>query len=150
MGVEYFEDYAVGAEYLTHARTITETEIVTFVNLVGFFEPLFIDMEFVKNQSLFGGRIGPGTLTFALSEGLMAQSGLIRGGMALLGVDGMRLHAPLRCGDTIRVKITVLTKREASKPDRGIVTCSHEVMDQHGERLMEYTVTRMIRRRTDS
>ena len=45
MGVEYFEDYAVGAEYLTHARTITETEIVTFVNLVGFFEPFFIDME---------------------------------------------------------------------------------------------------------
>jgi acyl dehydratase len=47
MGVEYFEDYAVGAEYLTHARTIAETDIVTFVNSVGFFEPLFIDMEFV-------------------------------------------------------------------------------------------------------
>ena len=149
MGVEYFEDYEVGAEYLTHARTITETDIVTFVNLVGFFEPLFIDMEFVKNQSLFGGRIGPGTLTFALAEGLMAQSGLIRGGMALLGVDGMRLHAPLRCGDTMRVKITVLAKRETSKPDRGVVKFSHEVLNQQGERLMEYTVTRMIRCRTD-
>ena len=137
MGVEHFEDHAVGAEYLTHARTITETDIVMFVNLIGFFEPLFIDVEFVKNQSLFGGRIGPGTLTFALAEGLMAQSGLIRGGMALLGVDGMRLHAALRCGDTMHVKITVRAKRETSKPDRGVVTFSHEVMNHQGERLME-------------
>src|SRR5712691_4694795 len=87
MPVEYFEDFEIGAEYTTHARTITETDIVTFVNLFGFLEPLFIDMEFVKNQSLFGNRIAPGSFTFALSEGLTIQSGLVRGGMALLGVQ---------------------------------------------------------------
>ncbi len=31
MPVEYFEDFEIGAEYTTHARTITETDIVTFV-----------------------------------------------------------------------------------------------------------------------
>ncbi|MGE0823252.1 MAG: MaoC/PaaZ C-terminal domain-containing protein [Candidatus Binatia bacterium] len=86
MAVEFFEDFAIGAEYTTHARTITETDIVTFVNLFGFHEPLFIDMEFVKNRSLFGDRIAPGSFTFALSEGMTIQSGLVRGGMALLGV----------------------------------------------------------------
>jgi acyl dehydratase len=147
MAVEYFEDFEIGAEYTTHARTITETDIVTFVNLCGFLEPLFIDMEFVKNQSLFGGRIAPGAFTFALSEGMTIQSGLVRGGVALLGVQEMKIPAPLRCGDTVHVKIKVLAKRETSKPDRGIVTSEHQVINQKGEVLLQYTVNRMIRRR---
>src|ERR1041384_1588086 len=78
MPIEYFEDFEIGAEYSTHARTITETDIVTFVNLFGFHEPLFIDMEFVKNQSIFGSRIAPGSFTFALSEGTTLQCGFVR------------------------------------------------------------------------
>lgn len=147
MRVEYFEDFTVGASYETHARTVTETDIVTFVNLFGFFEPLFIDMEFVKNQSLFGSRIAPGSFTFALAEGMTIQSGLVRGGMALLGVQEMKIPAPLHCGDTVHVKVTVLSKRETSKPDRGIVTFLQQVVNHKGDLLLEYTVNRMIRRR---
>ena len=98
MAVEYYEEYETGAEYETAARTVTETDIVTFVNLFGFTEPLFIDMEFVKQQSLFGSRIAPGAFTFGLSEGLMIQAGLARGGLALLGIEDMQVPAPLRCG----------------------------------------------------
>src|SRR5262245_63454304 len=83
MAVEFFEEFEIGAEYKTHARTITETDIVSFVNLFGFHEPLFIDMEFVKNNSIFGSRIAPGSFTFGLSEGMTIQSGLVKGGMAL-------------------------------------------------------------------
>jgi acyl dehydratase len=147
MAVEYFEDFEIGAEYRTHARTITETDIVTFVNLFGFLEPLFIDMEFVKNQSLFDSRIAPGSFTFALSEGMTIQSGLVRGGMALLGVQEMKMPAPLRCGDTVHVKVKILAKRETSKPDRGIVTAEQQVVNQKDEVLLEYRVNRMIRRR---
>jgi acyl dehydratase len=147
MAVEYFEDYEIGAEYTTHARTITETDIVTFVNLFGFFEPLFIDMEFVQNQSLFGSRIAPGSFTFALSEGMTIQSGLVRGGMALLGVQEMKIPAPLRCGDTVHVQVKVLAKRETSRPDRGVVTSEQQVINHKGDVLLQYTVNRMIRRR---
>ena len=147
MAVEYFEEFEIGAEYKTHARTITETDIVTFVNLFGFYEPLFIDMEFVRDKSLFGSRIAPGSFTFALSEGMTIQSGLVRGGMALLGVQEMKMPAPLRCGDTVHVKVKVLEKRETSKPDRGIVTSEQQVVNQQGAVLLEYTVKRMIRRR---
>jgi acyl dehydratase len=147
MAVEYFEDYEIGAEYTTHARTITETDIVTFVNLFGFFEPLFIDMEFVQKQSLFGSRIAPGSFTFALSEGMAIQSGLVRGGMALLGVQEMKIPAPLRCGDTVHVQVKVLAKRETSRPDRGVVTSEQQVINHKGDVLLQYTVNRMIRRR---
>jgi acyl dehydratase len=147
MAVEYFEDYEIGAEYTTHARTITETDIVTFVNLFGFFEPLFIDMEFVQNQSLFGSRIAPGSFTFALSEGMAIQSGLVRGGMALLGVQEMKIPAPLRCGDTVHVQVKVLAKRETSRLDRGVVTSEQQVINHKEDVLLQYTVNRMIRRR---
>lgn len=147
MALEYFEEYEVGAEFETKARTITEADIVNFVNLFGFHEPLFMDMEFVKNNSLFEGRISPGSFTFALAEGLTVQSGMAKGGMALLGIENMNIPAPLRCGDTVRVKVRILGKRETSKPDRGVVTSLTQVLNQADTVLLEYTVKRMIRRR---
>lgn len=36
--------------FKTHCRTITETDIVTFVNVVGLHEPFFIDMEYIREK----------------------------------------------------------------------------------------------------
>lgn len=52
-----WEETAVGAVYRTLARTVSETDIVTFVNLCGFNEPLFMDMEYVARESVFGRRV---------------------------------------------------------------------------------------------
>ena len=104
-------------------------------------------MEFVEKQSLFGGRIAPGAFTFSMSEGLMIQAGLARGGLALLGIEELKVPAPLRCGDTVHVKVKVLSKRETSKPDRGVVTFDQQVLNSKGDILLQYTVKRMIRRR---
>ncbi len=142
-----WEESSVGAVYRTLARTVSETDIVTFVNLCGFIEPLFVDMEYVARESVFGRRVAPGALTFALSEGLVMQTGLIHGtGLAWLGGE-IRLMAPVLAGDTIRVEIEVLDKRETRKPDRGIVTYQHRVLNQRDEPVLEARVQRMIRRR---
>jgi acyl dehydratase len=141
-----FEEHGVGATYRTLARTVSETDIVTFVNLCGFTEPLFMDMEYVARESVFGRRAAPGALTFALAEGLIIQTGLIHGtGMAWLGAE-IRVHAPVLAGDTIRVEVDVAHKRETKKPDRGIVTYQHRVLNQRGELVLEARVQRMIRR----
>lgn len=141
-----FEDHKVGARYETLARTVSETDIVTFVNLCGFNEPLFMDMEYVKKESVFGRRAAPGALTFALSEGLIMQTGMIHGtGMAYLGSE-LRVAAPVLEGDTLRVEIEVVDKRETKKPDRGIVTYQHRVLNQRNEVVLEARVQRMIRR----
>jgi acyl dehydratase len=142
-----FEKHEVGAVYRTLARTVSETDIVTFVNLCGFNEPLFYDMEYVKRESVFGRRAAPGALTFALSEGLVMQTGLIHGtGMAWLGGE-VRVVAPVLEGDTIRVEVEVVDKRETRKPDRGIVTYRHRVVNQRDEVVLELTIQRMIRRK---
>ena len=142
-----WEEMSIGAVYRTRGRTVSETDIVNFVNLCGFTEPLFMDMEYVARESLFGRRAAPGALTFALAEGLVIQTGLIHGtGMAWLGGE-IRLAAPVLAGDTIRVEIEVADKRETKKTDRGIVTYRHRILNQRDELVMEARVQRMVRRR---
>jgi acyl dehydratase len=143
----YWDDHKIGATYQTLGRTVSETDIVNFVNAVGLIEPLFMDMEYVKKESVFGTRAAPGTLTFALSEGLVIQTGLIHGvAMAWLGGE-VKVVAPVLAGDTIRVEVEIADKRETKKTDRGIVTYKHRVFNQRGETVMELKLQRMIRRK---
>ncbi|HET8578501.1 MAG TPA: MaoC/PaaZ C-terminal domain-containing protein [Methylomirabilota bacterium] len=141
-----FEDHKIGASYETLGRTVSEADVCAFVNLCGFTEPLFMDMEYVAQESVFSGRVTPGAFTFCLSEGLIMQTGLIHGtGMSYLGSE-IRIVAPVLASDTVRVTVTITDKRETSKPDRGIVTYKHEVKNQRGELVLEATVRRMIKR----
>ena len=141
-----YEEHAVGATYQTLGRTVSEADICAFVNLCGFNEPLFMDMEYVARESVFKRRAAPGAMTFALSEGLIMQTGLIHGtGMSYLGGE-IRIVSPVLEGDTLRVGVTITDKRETKKPDRGIVTYRHEVTNQRGEVVLEATVKRMIKR----
>jgi acyl dehydratase len=55
--------------------------------------------------------------------------------------------APVLEGDTIRVEVEVVDKRETRKPDRGIVTYRHRVVNQRDEVVLELTIQRMIRRK---
>ncbi len=141
-----FEEHVVGASYDTLGRTVSEADVCSFVNLCGFNEPLFMDMEYVAKESVFDGRVTPGAFTFCLSEGLIMQTGLIHGtGMSYLGSE-IRIVAPVLAGDTLRVTVTITDKRETKKPDRGIVTYKHEVKNQRGELVLEAIVRRMIKR----
>ena len=145
----YFEDFMPEKKFVTAKRTITETDLVNFVTLCGFFEPLFIDQPFVESETPFGARIVPGALTLSYAEGLSILSGIIhRTGMAFLGLE-LQIHKPVFVGDTIGVEIEVLEKRESQKPGRGIVTFCHRVSNQKDELVMEYTVKRMIRRKSN-
>ena len=141
-----FEQHEIGATFRTLGRTVSETDIVTFVNLCGFTEPLFMDMEYVARESVFKRRAAPGALTFALAEGLIIQTGLIHGtGMAYLGGE-VRVVGPVLEGDTLAVEVEVTDKRETKKSDRGIVSYRHRVLNQRGELVLEAKVQRMIRR----
>jgi acyl dehydratase len=141
-----YEEHTVGAVYRTLGRTVSEADICAFVNLCGFNEPLFMDMEYVAKESVFKRRAAPGAMTFSLSEGLIMQTGLIHGtGMSYLGSE-IRIVSPVLEGDTLQVSVTITDKRETKKPDRGIVTYRHEVTNQRGEVVLEATVKRMIKR----
>jgi len=145
---KHFEELSVGDRFTTARRTITETDVIQFVTLVGFIEPLFLDIEYIQKESLFKRRIAPGTLVFAYSEGLVVQSGLIHGtGMAFAGLDKMALRAPVFVGDTIHVEGEVIEKREGRRPDAGRVFWRHVVKNQRGEPVMEFEISRLMKKR---
>jgi acyl dehydratase len=144
----YFEDFTPGRSYATDRRTIGEADHVNFTTSFGFFEPLFMDREYVARETPYGKPIVPGALTFSVAEGLTILSGILHGtGMAFLGVE-LTVAKPVFIGDTVRVEIEVLDRRETKKADRGIVTFSHQVINQNDEMVMQYTIKRMIRRQS--
>ena len=55
----HFEDLPVGRQFKTIGRTVTEVDIVNFVNCTGMVEVLFTNAEFMKNESDIKGRLAP-------------------------------------------------------------------------------------------
>ncbi len=143
-----FEEFRPGEVHKTLRRTVTETDVVQFVHLVGLVEPLFMDVEYMRDETEYGERIAPGSLTFALAEGLTTQTGMLHGtGLAFVGLKGMRLYRPVKVGDTIGVEIEVLESRRTKSRNAAIVRCRHLVKNQRDEPVMDYTVERLIRGR---
>ena len=106
------------------------------------FPPLFpLAVALALAASFAPGAVGIAGASFS---GALLLAYLISG-LALMHYD-VRVVAPVLAGDTIRLEIEVADKRETKKPDRGIVTFRHRVVNQRGEPVMEATVTRMIKR----
>jgi acyl dehydratase len=137
-------EFSLGARYRTSRRTLTETDLVSFVALAGFTESLFLDAQHGTPEG-GRGRLIPGALTLSVAEGLFMQANLIqRTGMAFASAE-LRYSAPVYVGDTLEVRITVTESRSTRHSDRGIVTTRNQVANQCGEIVLEYTATRMIR-----
>jgi acyl dehydratase len=147
MTVQWWEDYAADWTLKTGRRTVTEFDILSFVTLIGMNEALFMDAEYIANDTPFRRRIAPGALVFSYAEGLVIQTGhLHTAAIAFLGAE-MKMQAPVYLGDTIDVTVTLAERRETSKPDRGLVTTRNTVRNQTGDAVLEYLATRMLRRR---
>ncbi len=141
----YFEDMAVGTQFKTIGRTITETDIVNFVNCTGMVELLFTNLEFLKNESPIKQRIAPAALVYSMAEGLIIQSTLQYTGMAFLEMD-LKTHGPVALGDTIHVEVEVIeAKLSQSKPGRGVVRTRNQVVKQDGKVALTYTPARMMK-----
>ena len=144
---QYFEEIQVGDEYVSPGRTVTEADIVAFAGLSGDYNVLHTDAEYMRT-SIFGERIAHGLLGLAIQSGLGTRA-LPRpfATLAFLGLR-WRFKAPIKIGDTIKVRIKVTDKRETSKPDRGIVVLQRTVVNQRGEVVQEGETDTMVERRT--
>ncbi|MFJ4048928.1 MULTISPECIES: MaoC/PaaZ C-terminal domain-containing protein [Pseudomonas] len=143
----YFEDFEVGQEFVSPARTVTQTDIVNFACLSGDFNEVHTNFEYCKNTP-FGEPIAHGPLVYSIMGGLQYASGINDGTLlALLQIDAWRMLAPVKHGDTIRLHQRVLEKKETSKPDRGVVTLARRCIKHDGSVVQEMTATLLYRRR---
>ncbi len=143
----YWEEWEIGAEFLTAGRTVTEADIVAFAGISGDYNPLHIDEEFCK-KTPFGGRIAHGPLVYAIAAGLLFQLHLYDDTLiAFLGFDSLKFTKPVKPGDTIRARATVLEKRETSNPSRGVMKRRLEVLNQRGEVVQEGVQAFLLQRK---
>ena len=133
----FWEEWEIGAEFQTASRTITEADVVNFAGISGDYNPLHIDEEFCK-QTQFGTRIAHGPLVYSIAAGLLFQLHLYDDTLiAFLGFDSLKFTLPVKIGDTVRVWVEVLEKRETSKPDRGVMKRLLQVLNQRDEIVQE-------------
>ena len=145
----FFEDFEVGEEIVTRGVTVTEAHVVAFAGLSGDFNPLHTD-ETAAAKTPFGTRIAHGQLGMILAAGLINQTGLHEGTtLALLGYRDWRFLKPIRFGDTIRVRVVIEEKREASKPDRGLLMRQVEILNQSDEVVQAGHSDLLVRRRPE-
>lgn len=142
-----FEEWSLGQKFTTRGRTISETDIVNFVNTVGYTESLFLDMEYLAEKG-HSRRLSPAMLTASIADALIIQTGLLHdNALALLGIEGLTARAPVYAGDTLHVEVEVNGLHPSkSKPDRGVVTSRQKVINQMGTVVLEYEVSRMLLR----
>jgi acyl dehydratase len=143
----YFEDYVEGDIHFIGNLAVETEEVIAFARR---FDPqsFHTDAETAK-LGPFGGIIASGWHTAALTMRLFVEHYLTHvASLASPGIDELRWLKPVRPGDTLSPRVTVLQAvGSRSKPDRGAVTSFVEALNQAGEVVMTFKCINIIRRR---
>ncbi|AVO49473.1 acyl dehydratase [Melaminivora suipulveris] len=141
----FWQDLQVGQRWRTFRRTVTEADLVAFINATGMLEAIFIDADHAGGA--IPGRPVPGALTYAFIEGFILQSMIQGTGLAMLELH-QKILAPVLVGDSIEAVVEVTGVRPTSKGNRAVVSSLITVFNQRREPVMEYTAVRLLAGRT--
>jgi acyl dehydratase len=143
----HLEDFAPGQVFESRPLTLTKEQIIAFARDYDP-QPFHTDEAAAKN-TVYGGLIASGWQTSAIMMRLLWDTFLKdTASLGSPGSDEIRWLKPVRPGDTLRARFTiqeVIPSR--SKPDRGIVKTSTEMLNQHGEVVMTHRGMGMFGRR---
>ena len=149
-GLSYFEDYLLGTTYECGSVGIDQASILAFAKE---FDPQPFHVDPVAAAAgPYGGLIASGWHTAALVMRLLVENYLApESSLGSAGLDELRWPHPVRPGDTLRVRATVVeSRRSLSKPDRGIVKTVVEAANQDGATVMRATAINFMLVRPDS
>lgn len=141
-----FDDLAVGDEWESPGRTITEADVVAFAGLSGDFNPLHVDREAAR-RGPFGKPVAHGLLGLSIASGLASHAPRVET-MAFLAILEWKFLHPITFGDTIRVVTRVVALEPKARGRRGIVTWHRRLVDRQGRTLQEGTTRTIVRGRT--
>ena len=146
----YFEDYPVGAVFTGGPITVSEAELLDFARRYDP-QPMHVDKA-AAEAGQFGGLIASGWHTGAMMMQLLEKHFVPRpGNLASPGLDELRWLHPVRPGDRLSLRATVLSaRRSRSKPGQGVVTSLVEMINQNGEVVMTLKPISLIRCREPS
>lgn len=111
-------------------RTLSEADNRWFSLLTMNTQPLHIDVH-AAARSVWGRPLINSLFTLGCMVGMSVNDTTFGTTIANLGMTDVRFPHPLFEGDTIRIRTTVLDKRESkSRPNEGIVSFRHECFNQ--------------------
>ena len=139
-----FEDYEVGATYALGSFTVTEDEIIAFATL---YDPQVMHVDAAMAAAgPFGEVIASGWHTMSLTMRKIADNFLPHNGLASPGIDELRWPNPVRPGDVLSVRATILqARRSRSKPDRGLIHGHDETLNQNGDVVLSLKPMNLVR-----
>jgi len=145
--MKWFEDYPEGLVLEVGDAPVDEAEVLEFARRYDP-QPFHTDPE-AASRSVFGGLITSGFHTCGLMMRMLAEHYLDpNSSLGSPGLDELRWLVPVRPGDRLRLKVTVVEARPSrSKPDRGMVTSRLAVLNQDNAAVMTMTVMNLILRR---
>ena len=139
----YFDDYQAGTVEEYGAITVSEEEILEFARRYDP-QPFHIDPEAAR-RSPYGGLIASGWHTSALMMRMLTEHYLGASSLGSPGIDELRWPAPVRPGDTLNLRVSILeTRLSRSKPDRGILRSRVQVVNQDGAIVLDATAVNLI------
>lgn len=143
----WFEDLVPGTVTSFGDHLMTEEEIVGFATRYDP-QPFHIDPEAARG-SIFGGLIASGWNTAGVVMRMLVDHYISREtSLGSPGIDELRWLKPVRPGDRLSVRVTVLECIPSrSKPDRGVVRSLTEALNQNGEVVMSMRGMTMLRTR---
>lgn len=147
MAGKFFEEWQVG-EAIEHEirRTVTETDNLLFSTMTHNPQPLHLDVEAAK-ESGFGQILVNSTFTFSLLVGLSIGDTTLGTLVANLGFNNVVTPNPVFIGDTMRARSEVKELRDSkSRPEAGIVTFTHELINQRDEVVCRCERTALLKR----
>ncbi|WP_277984063.1 MaoC family dehydratase [Sphingomonas faeni] len=147
MAGRFYDDWTVG-DTIVHEirRTVTETDNLLFTVMTHNPQPLHLDAEAAR-ASEFGQILVNGTFTFALMVGLSVGDTTLGTLVANLGYDKLMMPKPVFIGDTLRTETEVHALKESrSRPDAGIVTFAHRLLNHRDEIVCRCLRSALIKR----
>ena len=133
----FFEEFSVGQQIISTARTVTESDVVTFAGLSGDYNQIHTDAEFSKSTP-FGKRVAHGLLGIAIASGLAMRTGVLEGTvMAFREINEWKFTKPIFIGDTVHVELDVKETKALPRVGGGSVIIELSVKNQHEEVTMK-------------
>jgi acyl dehydratase len=145
--VTYFEDVVPGMSLEFGHYRMSEEEIVAFARAYDP-QPFHLGREAARD-SVVGELIASGWHTCAAAMRMIVDH--FNPAESLLpspGVDEIRWLVPVRPGDELSVRLTIVDSRASqSKPDRGIFRLRTEVFNQKREIVLTFSSINFMRKR---
>ena len=145
----YFEQFEIGQQLVTAARTITESDIVNFAGMTGDYNQIHTDAEFAA-QDTFGQRVAHGMLVQSIATGLAVQSGIIEGTVLAFREQSAKFSMHVFIGATVHVELKITEIKALPRLGGGNINMKYAVYNQHGKAVQRGDWVMLIKSQNNS